>query len=98
MQIPQKVFGEVPGKDLGNFLQILYRQMIVTQVVEESNSLPVFQKTKATKKLSTHKKEKVTKTSNRGKVKKKDNYQRNNEVERMISERNKRCMVSKNYK
>ena len=50
MQIPQKVFGEVPGKDLGNFLQILYRQMIVTQVVEESTSLPVFQKTKATKK------------------------------------------------
>ena len=50
MQIPQKVFGEVPGKDLGNLLQILYRQLIVTQVVEESTSLPVFQKTKATKK------------------------------------------------
>ena len=50
MQIPHKVFGEVPGKDLGNFLQILYHQLIVTQVVEESTSLPVFQKTKATKK------------------------------------------------
>ena len=50
MQILQKVFGEVPGKDLGNFLQILYHQLIVTQVVEESTSLPVFQKTKATKK------------------------------------------------
>ena len=50
MHIPHKVFGEVPGKDLGNFLQILYHQLIVTQVVEESTSLPVFLKTKATKK------------------------------------------------
>ena len=67
--------------------------------VEESTSSPVFRKTKATKKIvSAHKKEKVTKTSNRGKTKKKDKDQRSNEVERMISERNKRCMVSKNYK
>ena len=74
----------------------------MTQVVTKLRKVPrrLFSaKQKQQKKIvSAHKKEKVTKTSNRGKTKKKDKDQRSNEVERMISERNKRCMVSKNYK
>ena len=58
--------------------------------VEENSSSPVFRK------ISTHKKEKVTKTSNRGKAKKTDKDHRSIEVERMICDWNKRCMVSKN--
>ena len=74
----------------------------MTQVVTKLRKVPrrLFSaKQKQQKKIvSAHKKEKVTKTSNRGKTKKKDKDQCSNEVERMISERNKRCMVSKNYK
>ena len=43
-----------------------------------------------------HRKEKLTKPRNGGKVKKKDKDQRSAKVEQMITEPNKRCMVSKN--
>ena len=60
--------------------------------VEENTLLPVFQKkkTKTTKKVLTQRKEKVTKTSNRGKAKKTDKNHRSIEVEWMICEQNKR--------
>lgn len=41
-------------------------------------------------------KENVTKTSNRGTAKKKDKEQHSTELERMVSEWNKKCMVIKN--
>ena len=65
----------------------------------QENLVAYVPENESNKKISINSQErKITKTSNRGKAKQKDKDQRSNEVERMISEWNKRCMVSKNYK
>ena len=75
-------------------------QLIVTQVVKNLRKilcrLFFLQQQQQKKAILPHRKEKVTKTSNRGKARKTDWDHRNIEVEPMICEWNKRCMVSEN--
>ena len=75
-------------------------QLIVTQVVKNLRKilcrLFFLQQQQQKKAILPHRKEKVTKTSNRGKARKTDRDHRNIEVEPMICEWNKRCMVSEN--
>ena len=77
-------------------------QLILTQVVKNLRKIlcRLFSRKRKQqqqkKTILPHRKEKVTKTSNRGKARKTDRDHRNIEVEPMICEWNKRCMVSEN--